>query len=188
MFIPASWRHMTDCYNIHALLHGFIYRSFLYSHSRPNTNLTCRIAAIWCCWVVLYAPCSTTSLASSHISQRTRSLIGIKFFVGISTYLTENTTLLYCSSNHYNSVNMAIPLVSITKFHTATDHHSESKLHSLRCSFKISQFCKRLYYRILNTCKCISLMPIPVAARSKAWVSGRSLSTVFSTVTCCTGL
>jgi len=152
-FIPASWRHMTDWYNIHTSLHGFIYRSFLFSHSRPSSNLACGIAAIWCCWVVLYVPCSTTSSTSSHMSQRTRSLIGIKIFVGISTYLTENTAPLNCFSNHGNRVNMTIPLVSIAKV-----QHRHWPLFGVRSAqFKmqlnISLFSKGLHYRILCTCK-----------------------------------
>jgi hypothetical protein len=58
--------------NIHALLHGLLHDSFLYSYSKPSINLTYGSTVIWLrATLLLYAPCSTLSSASGRKSQGT---------------------------------------------------------------------------------------------------------------------
>jgi hypothetical protein len=79
LMLLATWRHMTRCYNIHALLHELWRRSFLHSWTKPSVVIIYRSYAIWLWCAVLRDRWSTLSSAPSRTSQRKQSLINCVF-------------------------------------------------------------------------------------------------------------
>jgi len=68
------WRHITCCYNIHAVLHGAFHRTLMYSYTNSSVNFSHHKASIWFCYVLLLATRSSLSSASARTSQRTCQL------------------------------------------------------------------------------------------------------------------
>jgi hypothetical protein len=73
ILLLATWRHVADSHNIHAIAHGLLYWFCLRSYTRnPSVDFIYRSAVIWFCYYKLNAGFSTFSSASRRTSQGTQ--------------------------------------------------------------------------------------------------------------------
>jgi len=100
----ATWRHMTRCYNIHALLHELWRRSFLYSWTKPSVVIIYRSYAIWLWRAVLRDRWSTLSSAPSLTSQRKQSMVNCVFNLSSPrrTHYVSSSTVTFSTVSYYS--------------------------------------------------------------------------------------